>query len=71
MLALLNSTVFDTGALGFNGEEAPANKQLRERAFANPLLASFLGDIPEAMGFVASPTTIEEQAQKLLGVDEL
>ena len=60
----------DMGALGYNGLEAAASKVLRERAFENPLLASFFNDIPEAVGFATSPETIEDQAKELLGVKE-
>lgn len=49
-----------------DGVEAESNKVMRGLAMANPLLASFLGDIPEGVGFVDSPMTIEEQAKKFL-----
>ena len=54
------------GKLGMDGVEAESNKVMRGLAKANPLLASFLADIPEGVGFVDSPMTIEEQAKKFL-----
>lgn len=60
-------TVFDMGMLGLNGEEAEQNQVMKAHAFSNPLMTSFLADIPEGLGFVASPMTIEEQAKRLLG----
>jgi hypothetical protein len=55
------------GVLGMDGEEGEQSQVMKAYAFSNPLLASFLVDIPEGLGFVASPMTIEEQAKRLLG----
>ncbi len=58
-------TVFDFSALGLNLDEPDVHKALREAAMANPLLASFMEDMPEALGFALSPMTIEAQAERL------
>lgn len=58
--------------MGLDGFEPDMQVNLRKRAMDNPLLASFMKDMPkEAVAFATSPMNIAEQAQKMIDAGEI
>ena len=56
-------------ALGLNGVEPEQHIKQKEHSMSNELFASIMGDNPEGLGFVLDPTTIRQQAAKLVGLE--